>query len=503
MQPEYDFTPGGNMYPLGPGGYDQSDFWLKIATNRDAVDANLLTQLLAFPSLFRNRGALSSGTNVDLLSLDGFWHAPNSTIVNSLTGTLPIRFPGIIVNFTGTAFVKAQLFLPYGAQAGFWWRVGKGEDTWEPWVNPNDNTSGFYKGTLPSGTNVDEAELNGAFGIPNQASADSMGGTWPTRYPGIFISVAATIWVRAQIFIPYSAQAAFYWRAGLGTGTYTPWQRAIGEDEAGGGNDVGLTNSVLQDELYSHFGGPVGTGGLAAVGIRFDHGLNKFDQHIRPMLESLNLKYCLALASQRWTQAENDQVTTAMVNSWVQGGLCEIWNHGRTAHNNASGYEANHTYWVTGLEELRTQLPDAFISGVILPGTGTPNQFDGLGGAGNAKQIYSSIGGQVILAHHAVVSGAFPGTELRPLDGRLRQGQYHFGMESRTATQIIAKIQEAQTQKKGLQLMMHPSLIGEPGHISVTEFEQVMDYIATERDADRLAVLSPYELLLADRERDA
>lgn len=490
------------MYPLGPGGYDQSDFWLKNALNRDAVDAGLLESLLASSSLFRNRGTMPQGANVDTLALDGFWSIPNSTVANSLVGTLPTKFPGTFINFTGTSIVKAQIFMPYGPQAGMWWRVGRGEGTWEPWVNPNDNTSGFYKGTLPSGTDIDTAELNGAFGMPNQTSADSMGGTWPTRYPGVFISVAATVWVRAQIFIPYSAQAAFWWRAGLGTGTYTPWQRAVSEGEAGGGGpDSGLANSVLQDEFYSRFGGPIGTGGLGAVAIRFDHGLNNFNQHIRPMLESRNLKYCLALASQRWTQAENTAVTAAMVNTWVRGGLAEIWNHGRTAHNNASGYDANYTYWVAGLEELRAQLPDAFISGVILPGTGTSGQFDGLGGAGNAKQIYSSIGGQVILAHHAVVSGAFPGTELRPLDGRLQQGQYHFGMESRTSTEIIAKIQEAQAQKKGLQLMMHPSLIGEPGNISVAGFEQVMSYIATERTAGRLAVLSPYELLIADRER--
>ena len=470
-----------------------------ITFNAERV-AQLLEQLRFY------RGPMPSGTNTDLLAKAGSWDIPNAAIAQSLTGTaLPVVFPGMFVNLPGTTIVKAQLFLPYGANAGLWFRVGKGIDTWEPWTSANDKAGAFFKGFLPNGTNIDTAELNGAFGLPNQASADSMAGTWPTRYPGIFISVAATIWVRAQIFIPYSAQAAFYWRAGLGTGTYTPWQRAIGEGEAGGGNDVGLTNSVLQDAFYSHFGGPVGTGGLAAVALRFDHGLNKFDQHIRSMLEARSLKYCLALASQRWNQAENSEVTPAMVNSWVSTGkkLAEIHNHGRTAHNNVSGYDANVTYWVTGLEELRTQLPDAFISGVILPGTGDSNAFDGLGSASTPQRIYNSIGGQVILGSHAVVSGAFPGTELRPLDGRLRQGQYHFGMESRTATEIIAKIQEAQAQKKGLQLMMHPSLIGEPGHISVAGFEQVLDYIATERDAGRLAALSPYELLIADRERAA
>lgn len=460
-------------------------------------------------------GLLPQGTNVNTFRTAGLWIIPNATAAESMIG-LPVVYPGMLFveadNASSTILAK-QTYTTYAATAanlsgGVWERIAQNTTTFRTWerkprdfglVDDNQDLNLLPEGRIGVRAPQDKTIVNG----PIDAG------------PGFVQTFTLSRFdiMRAQLYFEYGGiggQGRLLYRVSVsfaGTpavGIYGNWTDLTATSGGGGGvtvSDSGLANSVLQDEFYSRFGGPVGTGGLAAVGIRFDHGLNKFNQHIRPMLESRNLKYCLALASQRWTQAENAEVTAEMVNTWVKGGLAEIWNHGRTAHNNVSGYDANYTYWVTGLEELRTQLPDAFISGVILPGTGTSGQFDGLGGAGNAKQIYSSIGGQVILGHHAVVSGSFPGTEMRPLDGRLRQGQYHFGMESRTATEIIAKVQEAQTQEKGLQLMMHPSLIGEPGYITVADFEQVMSFIAAERDADRLEVLSPYELLIADSAR--
>ena len=471
-----------------------------VSEGDDVISLNAERVATLFDELRFSRGVMPSGTNIDLMTKAGAWNIPNATIAASLTGTpLPVIFPGNFINIPGTTIVKTQLFTPYGDNAALWWRVGDGINTWEPWAKAGkDNPdSQFYRGFMPNGTDADLFTSNGAFGIPNTTAAESMLGTWPVKFPGVFINIHSTTLAKAQIYMPYSGQAALWWRVGLGFTTYTPWVNA-GAPAEGASADVGLANSLHIDYMETFYGGTISTGGVGAVAFRHDHGLNNFNSVIRPLHEARNIPYSLALASRRWDQAENNTVTPAMVNAWVLAGLCEIWNHGASAHNNASGYAANYDYWVNGLAELQDQIPDAFITGVVIPGTGVSGQFDGMGGVGNPQALYNTDAGRLILGNHAVVTGAFPNTEMRPLDGKVRQGQFHYGMESRTSAVIIAKIAEAQAQKKGLQLMMHPSLIDTAGYITSADYAAVLDYVVTERDAGRLAVLSPYELLLAD-----
>jgi hypothetical protein len=230
---------------------------------------------------------------------------------------------------------------------------------------------------------------------------------------------------------------------------------------------VGLANSLRVDEFSQRRGGAKKTGGKGAVALRFDHGLNNFDSVIRPLLEARNLPYSLALNSRNWSTAENNTVTAAMVDGWT---LAEIWNHG-AHHNDATVYATQYDTIVTGLAELRAQLPSKSIDGFIVPGVGGTN-YGGFSGGQNPASFYSTDAGRLILEHHAVSTGAYPNTDHRVLDGRIRQGMGHYTIEAQTPAAVIAEIDAAIAGKTGLQLMMHPSLIkhrrlpddGRPNH---------------------------------------
>jgi hypothetical protein len=213
-------------------------------------------------------------------------------------------------------------------------------------------------------------------------------------------------------------------------------------------------------------------------------------------LEARNLKYLLALNSRGWTTSENNTVTASMVDAWVAGGLCKIGNHG-AHHNDCTTLAALQDCIVTGLAELKAQLPSASIDGWFVPGVGGTN-YNGFNGGATPEAFYNTDAGRLILENHAVSSGAFPNTSQRILDGRVRQGQGHFTMDTSTVSAITAQIDAAITNRTGLQLMCHPSLLNTGGNITTANLTTVLDYLVTKQTAGDLVVLDPYELLLAD-----
>ncbi len=279
--------------------------------------------------------------------------------------------------------------------------------------------------------------------------------------------------------------------SGASGALWIPWRR-LDDTEASGA--AGLANSLRVQEFKDSFG-RIGTGGKAAVALRFDHGLANFNTKIRPLLEARNLPYCLALSSRHWDASENSGVTAAMVNSW--SGLCEVWNHGAGNHQDANNLDGLTDMIVNGKSELQAQLPNKTIWGFIPPGVGGTN-YGGFNGGDSPEAFYGTLAGQLILENHAVSSGAYPGTAYRPLDGEVRQGMSHAGLETRTVSSLQSLVDTAIADKTGLQLMTHPSRLDEAGYHTTAELTQMLDYIVAKRDAGELVVLSPYEMTLAN-----
>lgn len=255
------------------------------------------------------------------------------------------------------------------------------------------------------------------------------------------------------------------------------------------------SNAVLLQDWMRRRGG-VKTIATGAVALRFDHGLANFNAMVRPLLEARNLPYSLALCSDKWSEAENSGVTPAMVNGWVQGGLCEAWNHSAT-HAGAANKEAATAEIVGALATLRSQLPAAQIDGFAVPGTGGTG-FAGFATGAAVTEFSETYGGRLILDSHAVSSGYVTSTHDRVLDGNPRHGMGHWTLDTGGLEPTKSKIRTAEANLTGLQLMCHPSLIDTTGGMTLADLTALLDYIAAERDAGKLTVVGPYDLLLCD-----
>jgi hypothetical protein len=362
------------------------------------------------------------------------------------------------------------------------------------------------------------ARSAGEFVITATSTAAALTGGWPTDAPfapgsltvrntgyGIIFQqlqtygASATLWVRSTVSA--SGDQASY--------PFGSWKDLSAVGIGGGGSasnnpNWAGANTLLQEDFTRRRGGPKILGiGKPAVALRFDHGLKSFDSTIRPLLEARGLPYALAINADMWSHATNAPTTAEMVNTWVGTGqkLCEVWNHGKT-HSDASNYADLVTTIVDGLSMLRAQIPAATIDGFMVPGVGGTS-YNGFHQGNSAEAFWNTDAGRLILENHAVCSGYIPNSHYRVLDGRIRQGLGHFTIDASTVAEVQTVIGNTKTQKRGLQIMMHPEYINTAGYMSTADSTVVLDYIVAEQTAGRITVVRPYELVYADNTRNA
>lgn len=362
----------------------------------------------------------------------------------------------------------------------------------------------WRKGRAPTGTNWDNHRTPGVLIVHSLAAAESMIGL-PENFPGAMETVAdpdgSTI-VAVQRYTTYKHNREWR-RASETSSTWTEWE-LVGIVDPGGGTveslDAGLANSLRMDDFMQRWGGSKKYPGKAVIAFRYDHGLKNFNEICRPVHEAKNMPYTLALGSRHWDHAENAGVTAAMVNTWATGSLCTVANHSALSaagHVDGTTYEELHDLIVTGLQELKAQIPKAMIDMFIIPGVGGTG-LNGLGGGGTPEAFYETVAGQLILANHALTSGGFPNSMLKALDGNPRQGMTHQGYDTTPVATVKAKIDEAVAGKRGLNLFLHPSRLNMDGYATTADFMEIITYVDSLRAAGKLEVLSMYELQLAD-----
>lgn len=320
----------------------------------------------------------------------------------------------------------------------------------------------------------------------------------PEEWPGtLIVEGNPGQGVRAIRFLPYQRDYSYETAANNLSGGFMPWRKGGG---GAGGVSPYAQHAVRQSQMMYDVG-PVDTGGLGAVAWRIDHGLTNFRDQLLPIFRAAGIVPMITLNSRDWGRAENAGVTQSEVNGWVTNGWVEISNHGAT-HSNASGQTDVHDFIVNGLAELEAQLPAAKgrIYGFCIPGVGVSDAFDGFAG-GNSPAQWDTYAGRLILQHHAVGYGHLAGTNPRILDGVPRDGMIHMATDTRTVAEMTAAIDNAITQRKGLQIMSHPSNLGTAGYHSTATIQAIVNHIVAKRAAGQLAVLTSYQMMVADSTR--
>lgn len=466
-----------------------------VAKMSEAAVQNAAVQAAAFA-----KRELVTGEDINALRTPGIYTVPSTTVAGSLINWPAAGYTGALIvgkSSAGNFTTQDVLALTSTTQPPTRYaRVTRSIDNtgWTPW-----GAGQWPQAVIPAATNLDTFRTAGVWTHTTGTGLTGLpaGVTGPMVLENLVVTTSNVAEQRLT-----TADRSF-WRvanASAGWGGIA-WK----ESGAGGGStpapivtstDIGLTNRLLVEDWSRRRGGRKILD-RGAFSFRADHGLADFNTKIRPLLEARNIPYALALCSGQWDRTENVGVTAAMVNGWVQGGLCEIWNHTKD-HSSGDNTEAQ---WqaaiLDGLSELRTQIPAAQIDGFVIPGSVGTN-FGGFVNGASVQEFYGTAGGHVILGSHAVSNGYISGTARRVLDGTVRQGQGHLTLDTMTVAAFQAQLDLAASEKSGLQVMVHPTRLDTAGYLTTADFTAMLDAVVSKRTAGQVATLGQYDLLLAD-----
>lgn len=454
------------------------------------------------------KGRLPNGTNVNTFTDPGIWVIPSQTAADSMIG-LAEKYPSILVvtgDPAGSTIIHEQLQIVH-LRGRTYSRVSGGNTGGGPFFAWSDRgvdlgrvSAGFDFDTLGEGRAAVAAPTNTAvLNLPAGAGPGFCIGYQPFSFQIM----------RAQMYFEYGGiggNGRVWARASAGTTTWAPW-REITSTSGGGGNvNYAVENPFANDQRKQWFirrrGGYIGTGKLGAVAIRLDHGAGNLRDLVLDDLVSRSLPWGMAInpSPERIGIPENAGITWTTYREWARCKGMEPWNHSLT-----HGQALDTASWVSeiigGRDLLQESMPESAIEGWMVPGVGT----NGYGGQSSTNKIDSFFGyeaGRIIMSSHAVSSG-YGGGDVRPQVGALVDGQDHFGLDGAiTSAETISVIQQAQDTGGTVQLFLHPSQIGLADMTTVTVLRQIWDFLAAERDAGRLLILSPSGLLLADPSKD-
>lgn len=455
------------------------------------------TNVLSQDGFVRGRGILPNGADLNAYrnATDvGVWEM---SAANSYSNSpLAPNSAGLFIVHQQRSIANQRVI-----KSGFpesWERSSLSSSGWNAWAGVNVTQ-------LAAGADLDTLRSNNDYIVRNATDAANMNG-WPTGIPrnGARISVrASTTGLVYQQMQTYGDDPRLLIRSTAKT-TPTPypfseWKDATAPPPAPQATVVaphaGVANSLLLQD-FTRRRPVIKTGGKPVVALRFDHGLTNFNSMIVPHLKRLGLKAAICLNAGDWSRAENTGVTKEMVNAWVAEGWLEIWNHSLNHVAPPADPVALEQQIKGGLDQLRLDLPAATIDGYMPPGSS--GDITGFDGGRTPEAWWNTAPGRMILQYHAVASGYLNKTQYRTLDGEVRQGQLHYTVDTMTLADAKAKVTDAYSPVRGVQMMIHPSLLDTPGNISSADVVAFFEWIAAERDAGRVMVLGPYDQLRAD-----
>lgn len=373
-------------------------------------------------------------------------------------------------------------WIPITSSGNQLWQCVQVGSSWQSWGRIDNSVT-----TLVSSANIDEL-IDGAYMPISPAAATAMG--LPSGNYGPLTQHSAANG-KQQMWVPISTTPRIFIRSKVGT-TWAGWgELAPGGGGGSGGDSTGnSTQREMRLSTHRRRRGLVGTGGLPAVCLVFDHGSNFFMTKVLPILRSLGLPATLGLNSQMYNpsymfQASDNQTTFAMIESAAVNDGFEIWNHGRMhvagAPNEILG----------GRDELAAAMPKIPIEGWLHTG-----EYGDFNHGATPEAYWKNDVGQTILNAHAIATGDLSGT-IHPLDGCMVPGWDGAWIDT-TTTVAKELVIQAQASGGGVMTRLHPMYLDTSGYLSTAALASFLGWVAAERDAGRLMVLTASGMALAD-----
>ena len=399
-----------------------------------------------------------------------------------------------------TANVGALLKYEWDNAAAIQWIPGttRGSELWEK-VRSGNNWGRWKRidrsiQTLTSSDSLDDLS-DGTYTPISNSAATALG--LPTPNVGPVRQETTDSGAVSQMWNPISSDPRIYVRSKI-SGSWTPWAKFSPSSDNGGGSAAvsSVEREMRLAAANARRGGTYGTGGLAVFCMLFDHGTNNFISKILPLLQKYNLTAALGLNSQMYSAgyqfaSSDNQTSFAQLQAMALANGIPLWNHGRL-HNGGGESEI-----VGGRNELQASLPLIPIENWLH--TGAYGDF--ASGSSFAKYWENQIG-SVIMNSHAYLTGDIQ-EPIKPLSGQAKpgfDGQWIDG--GQTAINLVkGYIQQAQKVGGAVMTRQHPMYLDAAGYLTTAQLDAFMAWVAAERDAGRLLVLTPDLINLADADR--
>lgn len=413
-------------------------------------------------------------------------YAPISTIAATGMG-LPTANTGTILKYEWPNSGAIQ-WIPSTSRGNELWQKVKSGSNWGSWGRVDNAVQ-----ILLSSGDLDNL-TDGTYTPISTSAATSLGLPSANVGPLRQVTVGASV---QQMWTPISSDPRIYLRSKI-SGAWTPWAKITPAVSSDGGSSASgsIEREMRVSQADARRGGLYGTAGLAVFCLMFDHGTNNFITKILPLLIKHNMPAGLGLNSQMYAvgyqfASSDNQTTFSQLQAMALQHGVTLWNHGRL-HNGGGEPEI-----VGGRNELNASLPLIPVENWLH--TGAYGDF--ASGSTFAKYWENSIG-SVIMNSHAYLTGDIQ-EPVKPLSGQTKpgyDGQWIDG--GQTALNLVkGYVQQAQKVGGAVMTRHHPMYLDAPGYLTAAQLDTFLGWVAAERDAGRLLVLTPDMLNLADADR--
>lgn len=300
--------------------------------------------------------------------------------------------------------------------------------------------------------------------------------------------------LQTQLYLAAYGGGVFYRSAG-GSGQWTAWSR-IDVDERIDDADTMMVGDARRAAVVqagiARRGVRIGTGGLGAIALRFDHHLDSFGTKVLPLLKKYRLPWGQML-NYRGIGRGDDNWAWSKIATECHNSGGEVWNHS-WSHSDVATKEQARREVALGLSELKTNLPSLWIDSFAPPGQ---SNMEGFEGQHTPETFWNSHYGRMVLATHAFSRGYWPGS-YQPLHAPNLIGAPHATIDKQSVAWVKGYVAGAMRSKTGATIMLHPNYLDTTGYMTTAQLEEILAYIADLRDTGQIQVLSCAGILVGD-----
>ena len=350
-------------------------------------------------------------------------------------------------------------------------------------------------GPIAPGTNLDTLTAPGLY--PIRAGGHAGGGDTATGRAGTLVVLdTQNVTGNMQIQLRYEDGGKASIRSRNSAGYWQTW-RELAQDRPDEATTGAARRAAVVAGGLTRRGGIVGTGGRAAIALRFDHHTRPFLDKVLPVLQAHQLPWGQMLNANRLGSTGTESGTATQMQDACLAAGGEAWNHS-WSHSDVLSEEQAEREVTRGLTDLRAALPRLWIDGWAGPGQAN---YLGLEGSDTVDKWWTTEPGRRVLAQHALIRGYYPGVHTH-MNGPDLIGAPHITADAQTQAWLEAAVRSVIATGGGLTLTLHPNYLDAGGgYLTTTAWTNVLAYIAGRRDAGELEVLSPSAIMLADIHR--